>query len=192
MAKKKKRAETAKNILRQEDFKYLDQTGVVLPQLVLGIEIPYDRFGGEYPATDYKFKPGRTWLKIAHQTAGLACHQRLILGTLLTPISVAVAQGMAELEKKWLDSNAGLFGNSLDSILEYRADLKRLFGADCNGCHEGFEEAIYPVDIEFLPKLAADAWPKDLDELIEWESGWQRTIGCVGRWNLWILAQNSD
>ena len=178
--------------LTVEKFKYADQLGIQLPALILGIEVKPWEFEKPDLQRTYNFKPGRTWVNLAHQTAGLACNQHYIHATVLTPISEKVAHGMKMLEKKWLDSNAGVFGVSLKELNEYDADLRHLFGASCNSCHRGFEEGIYPIDIGCISQLAADDLPKELDDLIEWKDGWSRAIGCIGRYGLWVVGENSD
>jgi hypothetical protein len=175
-------------ILKVEDFKYYDQLGLTLPQLILGIEVNPK---SEY-SRDYKFKPGRKWIKLAHQTAGHACNQRYLICTALQPKSVEVLQKMQQLANKWDGSQAGCWGNSLDSLNEYRQDIKNLFGADCNFCHNDFEEGIYPIDIDFLIGLTDEKVPENLDDLVEWESGWDRSLGCLGRWKLFVLGENCD
>lgn len=181
--KKKDRGE-----LKLEDFKYHDSLGLTLPQLVLGIEVDPT---SEY-SKDYKFKPGRKWIKLAHQTAGHACNQHYLICTVLQPKSVEVLQKMQQLANQWEDSQAGCWTNSLETVLAYRASLKNLLGVDCNFCHKKFEGGIYPIDTEFLEKLTDEKFPKDLDDLIEWDSGWERGLGCIGRWGLFVLGPNSD
>ncbi len=177
--------------LTVEDFKYLDELGFPLPQLILGIEVDRSRLTGEQ--LDYKFKPGRQWHKIAHQTAGHACAQHYIVGTLLKPKTPQIQKGIAALNDKWLDSDAGVFGVSLEEVLTYRQDLKTLFGADCNQSYSKFEEGFYPLDLEFLPKLAADSLDVEkLDDMVEWPSGFARMCGMVGRWSLLIAGENGD
>lgn len=180
--------------LKLEDFHYADQLGLALPQLVLAIEIP--KRGFEEDARTYQFKLGRTWLKLAHQSAGHACHQHYLLATVLTPKTVKVAQGISALDRKWLDSQAGCWGVPLSGVLDYEADLKRLLGAGCNTSYRSFEEGFFPLDTEFLSAVAAEAdlasLPKDLDDLIEWRTGFERVGGSVGRWKLIVLGENSD
>lgn len=176
-----------------EQFKYVDDLGLSLPQLVLGIKIPRQKFGGDYPATDYNFKLGRSWLKIAHQTAGIACKQHYIVGTVLKPKSVSVAMSLSALDSRWYGSNVGALGCSLDNLIVYRSQLRELFNVDCNESHGDFEEGFAPIDVEFLPAMAADKLdPATLDDLIVWKSGWERSIGCLARWGLWVLCRNSD
>lgn len=174
-----------------EDFFYLPEP--FLPALILGIYVPASSFRSDLDSSrDYHFKRGREWKKIAHQTAGLACHQHYIIGTILKPTDHAL-EGMRILSKKWLDTNVGLGGGTLDELNEYRADLKRLFGADCNRSHRHFEEGFYGIDIEFARILTGEKLPwDDLDSLIEWKSGFDRAIGCINRWGLWVLGENCD
>jgi hypothetical protein len=192
MAKKK----SGKSRFNFGDFKYLDELGLTMPQLVLGIEIPGSCFDDEpgWSCHQYDLKSDRNWVKIAHQTAGLACHQHWMIGTFLKPKSVELLQNMQKLSDKWLDSNAGVFGLSLAEANEYDGDLKYLFGVGCNRSWKDMEEAFYPIDCtpENIAAMTDEVLPNDLDELIEWGSGWERAIGCVNRWRLFVLGLNSD
>jgi hypothetical protein len=107
---------------------------------------------------------------------------------------VEVLRGLQEIERKWLDSNVGVFGGpTIEQINDYERDLQRLFGASANGSHRDFAEALYPIDLEHLPKIAADCPDLEkLDEWIEWGSGWERSIGCLGRFKAYVLGRNSD
>jgi hypothetical protein len=177
------------------EFDYLDtDLGISLPQLVLGIEVRESDFNAkndDWSCRRYDLKKGWKWLKIAHQTAGLACHQRYMLGILLQPKSVEVLQNMHNLSDRWLDSNAGVFGLSMKEANEYSSDLKMLFEVDCNASWRDMEEAIYPIDCttENLAKLTSTKLPEDLDELVNWKDGWERAVGCVNRWSLRILGK---
>lgn len=181
-------------ILNYADFNYLDMDlRVTLPQLVLGIKVHDYQFKSESPFRSYKFKPGRKWINIAHQTSGIMCGQFYMIGTLLEPKSVEVLRGMQQLGAKWLDSNVGWGTPYIDTLIEYRDDLTRLLKADCNRSHGDFAEGIYPVDLEFLPNLAANCPDINvLDEEIEWESGLDRCVGSIGRWSCYVMAENSD
>lgn len=183
----------ARPTLKLEDFRYLDRQGITLPQIVLGIKHSRESFGSDYPPQKYTFKNGAPkFQNIAHQTSGLGCGQFYVTGTLLEPKSVEVLRGMQEIERKWLDSNVGTFGGStLETLNDYERDLQRLFGASANRTHRDFCEGLYPIDLERLPKLVANHPDLDqLDELIEWDTGWSRSLGCIGRWNVWILGNN--
>lgn len=182
-----------RSFLKQEDFRYADALGLPLPQLVLGLHVAQNQFESDFAPRDHRFKAGRKWLKIAHQAAGLACHQHYWVGTLLTPKDEKVAAGFVELSRNWLGSSTGVGGVSLTELSTYAADLKRLFGVTCDKSYRLFEEAHYPVDVECLPLLAADDLDlAKLDELIAWDSGMERAFGALGRWNLCILGRNSD
>lgn len=182
-------------VLKLEDFHYLDTQGIPFPQIVLGIKQYRECFSSDYPPRRHTFKSGAPkFQNIAHQTSGLGCGQFYITGTLLQPKSPEVLRGLQEIERKWLDSNVGVFGGaSLENLNDYERDLQRLFGASANRSHGDFFEALYPVDLEHLPKIAADCPDlENLDEFIEWGSGWERSLGCVGRFKAYILGQNSD
>jgi hypothetical protein len=168
-----------------------------LPRIILGI-IPPDRAFEESPRylwKEPKFKD-RTWLKIAHQTAGLSCNQKFIIGTILTPKSPEILRSINLLCDKWLDSNMGCWGLSLKEANEYENDLWRLFGANvgCNSSWKDLEEAWYPIDCtkNALNTLTSDTLPDNLDDLILWENGWERAMGCVNRWSIRVLGLNGD
>jgi len=176
--------------LNIEDFNYLPDSK--FPALVLGIHIPYDHFRSDSCAPNYRCKPGREWLKIVHQTGGVACSQHYWIGTIIKPTSL-VQEGMRLLAKKWYGSEVGVGIVPLDEIIAYRADLKRcLNGVDCNNSYSLFEEGHFPIDTEWINDLTDEAFPNDLDDLLEWENGFQRCAGCIGRWGLVVLGVNSD
>lgn len=180
---------------KQPKFGYLDYDyGLRLPQLVLATR-----------DINMNFSSAREWLAIEHQTAGHACHHHQIIATLLEPRDEQIVKNMEELCNKWLGSNAGIFGVTLNELFEYRTDLTRLFGkqVDCNTSHENFEEAIYPIDCssEALRVLAEDDLPYDLDELIDWGQAYteekrkqllNKFVGGLSRWELLILGENCD
>ncbi len=176
--------------MKREDFKYLDlDYGMPLPRLVLAITA-YE-YGGEF--RDYRFKPVRMFLPIAHQTAGHGCHQHYLYGTVLTPRE-EVAAAMQVINDHWLDTDCGCLGVSLDEVLAYRQQLQTLLHADCNRTYRDFEEGIYPIDYtpQTLSSLQTDVFPPDLDELIEWKDRLNRTAGLIGRWQVFILGENCD
>lgn len=176
----------------RDDFKYIDCTE--LPKIILGIKCHDWYFDKDTKKEEFDFIEGREWKKIAHQTAGVGCHQHYILGIILKPKSVDILKAMNSLSKKWDSSNTGCFGVSLNELNEYRDDLKRHFDLDCNNSYSDFEEGIYPIDCskEALEKMTDEQLPESLDDLIVWEKEINKFFGCIGRWNLWILGKNSD
>lgn len=190
MARTKKTSRPDIKTLKIEQFRASDTLGIALPQLILAIE-PDWRTLSQGDARDYQFKPSREWLKIEHQTGGHRCNQRLLIATLLTPKTSEIVKGITELARKWYDSQVGDH-RSLDSLIDYRTDLKELLGADCNLSYSKTEKGLYAIDLKFLSHLAVDALPKDLDDLIEFQSGWERAAGSIGRFGLYIMSKNSD
>lgn len=181
--------------LKIEDFHYLDERAMPMPQIVLGIKVHRECFSTDYPPRRYTFVAGAPkFQNIVHQTSGLGCGQFYVTGTLLEPKSPEILRGMQEIERKWLGSNVGVFGGaSLENLNDYECDLQRLFGASANRSHGDFCEALYPVDIEHLPKIAANCPDIEaLDEWIEWTGGFDRAAGSVNRWRCWIFGKNSD
>ncbi len=178
---------TAKAAPKIEDFQHLDTLGITLPKLALALELnPRDEY-----AVSYRFKAGRTWRQIVHRTAGARGHHRYLYVSFLTPKAPEVFAGIDFIARKWLGSQAGCLGVSLDRAVEYREDLRKHLRADCNVSHHGFEEGFYPIDLPFAAQLVADNLPADLDDLIKWRTSFEQSAGSVGRWKLVILGPSS-
>lgn len=177
---------------RSEQFRYPDDLGIRLPALVLGIEVEWYHASEDDGVRAYRFKAGSgfDFKPIVHQVGGLRCNHRYIVGTVLPWVNVEVLQNAQRLNERWYDSSVST-NCSMDTLNEYRADVKRLLGADANHSHS-FEEAYYPIDIEHLPKLTSATLPADYDDLIDFRDGFERAMGCMGRWSAVILASNSD
>lgn len=181
--------------LKIEDFHYLDERAVSMPQIVLGIKVYRECFSTDYPPRRHTFVNGAPkFQNIVHQTSGIGCGQFYVTGTFLQPKSAEILSALKEIEKKWLDSNIGALGGAtLEQLNDYESDLQRLFGASANHSHRDFCEGLYPIDLRYLPRIAAEHPDMDhLDDLIEWDSGLSRAMGSVGRWGAWILGTNSD
>ena len=172
------------------DFEHLDHTS--FPVLVLGIKYHNWMIKDNYEQK-YTFRQGREWKTIAHQTAGHACHQHYMIGTILKPKNVDILQSMNELTSHWLNSDCGVFGVGLEDINLYERQLQRHFGLTCNFSYRDFEEGIYPIDCtpEALKKMAEDP-PSYLDGEIIWENDLDKIAGSINRWRLWILGKNCD
>lgn len=170
-----------------DNYKYFNDNE--LPKLILGVKInpayPYEE--------EYKFKEGKDWIKIAHQTAGHACHQYYFIATVLTP-KIELIPKIKDICDEYLDSDIGCFGVNIQELNSYVDLLKNNLDVDCNWSYDNFEEGIYPIDysIENLKKLTDDIFPADLDRLIDWKEGLKKYIGCVHRWGIYILGNNCD
>lgn len=166
-----------------EGYDFLFLADEDIPALVLAIN--NDGWDEEY-----EFKEGRKWQKIQHQTAGYACHQHFLLGTILTPKD---HRALHRLCKRYDDSCLAQPA-SLEAILEYRSDLKELLDADCETSYWELEEGYYPIDAthENLQKLCTDELPGELDDLIKWRNDIQKLFGFIGRWRLYVLGDNCD
>lgn len=173
--------------VNRKDFNYTPDEK--LPSLVLGLKCHFNKDGVH--ESYFRFKNPAKWSLISHQTAGYACHQHHIIGRYLKPKD-SVKSKMAELSAKWLDSCAGCFGLQLTEILEYRNDIGKMFGADCNHSFSDFEEGIAPIDIEYLDKLTDERLPRKLDDLLIFDNSMHKAMGSLNRWNLWILMENCD
>ena len=65
----------------------------------------------------FTFKAGRVWHRILHQTAGLGCHHVRMWCTFLSP-KPGIIPILSEINKTWLDSNAGVLDVRLDDVLK--------------------------------------------------------------------------
>lgn len=171
--------------LRIEQFKPLSDDAA--PCLLLGIHYTHADFRSDYGAArDYRFKRvGPRWDKLTHRT-GLSRHHFWIC-TQLTPTVVAI-EGMRQLQKYYHDSGIGAVSPAtLDQLDEYRRKLRGWMGADANRSHSLFEEGLLPIDLEHLRRLTVDTFPAQLDDFIEWESGFERACNATTRWNLAVV-----
>ena len=187
-----------KNIIEKKhwtsDFQYLPEDS--LPSIVFGIKI-FSDYDLRY--WDMLDKTKREWKKIAHQTAGIGCHQHHMFGTILSP-KKGIEVCLNKLNDIWLDSCCGAFGVSLDEVLQYRENLIEFLDVDCNETYQDFEEGIAPIDcgseLENLKKLTNESFPKsaaDADDMfLKFDNSLDRLIGSMSRWRLFILMQNCD
>jgi hypothetical protein len=143
--------------------------------------------------TRLRFKGGS--VLIDHQTSGIACGRLDARGVVLRPRPRVLA-GMQLIERHWFDTSMGAFGTTLEDVLYYRMQLRDLIHpqADCNFSYTLFEEAAYPIDtsVKVLREICEDEIPDSLDDLIDFDGPFSRTLGSVGRWKCLILAENSD
>ena len=166
----------------REKYKFLDMDyDLKFPQLILAV------------ADECEFTSDRIFISIQHQTAGHACHQHYMSGTILTP-KPSVQTAINTICDSWLDSDVGCFGVTFNNLTKYRQQLVDLLEVDCQWSYPQFEEAIYPVDCckEYLDKLCEDKLPDELDDLIVWKSDWDKVCGSINRWNLYLMGENCD
>jgi hypothetical protein len=172
----------------KDNYQYIEDGE--LPVLVLGIPIHW-----QYPET-YNAKPSDEfqWRKIVHQTAGYACRQHYIEGLVL-PVTSKVKDFMRLIESRYIETQICQPAR-LETAVSYQAELKRMFGGAvcCENSYHMLEEGIYPIDVtaEVLEILTTAKLPKELDDLIQWESDLEQLCGILGRWHLFILGENSD
>ena len=166
--------------LDPKECQYLNYSD--LPTLVLAV---HDK---------YSFNDARKWKPIAHQTAGHACNQHYMMGTILQP-RPEIAGRIHEINRHWLWSDVGALRVTLDDIIKYRNQLNGLLAVDCNYSYQDFEEGIYPIDCspDVVRKLSLDYIPDNFDEaFIQWRSDFEKFAGSFNRWHLYILGDNCD
>lgn len=136
--------------------------------------------------------PGRKWEMFEHQCGGVSCNHQRIFGTKLNPHPAKIA-GIKALCDRWYGTEE--WGNSrltLASANLYQESLREFIGANCNHSFRTFAEAWYPVDEDFAAQLTDEPLPIDFDDLIDWTKSPDKIFGCLNRWSLVILGENSD
>lgn len=133
------------------------------------------------------------WVKVSHQHGGLSCDQTTLTGIFLTP-RTGVEDKMRSLHARFDIGVVGMFGVSLKTLNEYAAALQETLGESCDETYRSFSEALYPIDIgeETLARLTENKLPENLDDLFAWGPGLSKTFGSVGRWKVYVIAENSD
>lgn len=155
-------------------------------EIVLGMIMHLDEKPEHVPL------PGRKWEMFEHQCGGVACGHQRIFGTKLNPHPSRL-HGLKELCDRWYGTEEwGGSSLSLNAATRYRESLKELLQVDCNESFRTFAEAWYPVDADFAQSLTDESLPKDFDDLIDWSKSPDKFFGCLNRWALVILGENSD
>jgi hypothetical protein len=143
--------------IKHKNCSYLESD--VLPLLILATR------------ENYKFTDTRTWMLIAHQTAGNGCHQNYLMGTVLKP-RTSVLPTLQEIVGGWYGSNYGFTERPLSGVLRYRAQLRKI-DVDCERSYPDFEEGMYPIDCtrDNLQRMTTERLPVNLDKLVNWKNG---------------------
>ena len=168
------------------------------PRLLLGFRLGAEDAvnPGDSSPLAYPVKPERTWLKLDHQTAGVACRQVYLYVTELEP-KADVMPMLKELAERYYDA-LGWSPPTLDEANQYRGFLREKLNVDCNATYVDLEEALYPVDptLEHLRHLSTDELPDDLGDLFDWgdPSGIAGLNRLRARFHLrcYVIAENSD
>lgn len=168
------------NKIHPKKCKYL--ASEELPALVLALETE----NSIHP--DYK---DREWKYIAHQTAGVMCHQHYMLALELS-IKPELKKPIHDLIEHYYESMFGLGFATLTDMNKYRAYIKKNLKVDCNLSFHALEEGYYPIDVKYADKLTNDFLPKNLDDFLDFKTPVHKLLGCLNRWKLFILGENSD
>ncbi len=164
-------------------FQGLEEYGIEFPQLVFATQ-----------QLNLNLVPDREWLSLTHKV-GPDGKQYHLLATILAPKNDAILEGMQQLTDKWFRSR--IQHPTLEQANEYTTDLSKLLGKRVisNYAYIDLAEGIYPVDCErhALGRLTFDKLPQDFNELVDWtgKSPFDKMCGCLGRWELFILGENS-
>ena len=164
-----------------------DETGQPDPILVLAT-----------PATSesvkWNFKPGREWYWIDHQAAGVGCRHPEFVVTILD-IRPEALEKLRDLDAEYCGSDLGVFGVPLSAYIKYQEYLAAIDPAlTCETSYGDLIEAVYPIDYTAgaVAALTTEELPADLNTLVKWDNPLDEFLGCVNRWRLLLLGQNSD
>lgn len=149
---------------------------------------------------------GFAWTAVAHQTAGVACHHRYLVGIplRLSESGALLAHRITSFQQH-PHSCIGLGGRTLSDLAEYH-ELVTSLGLSAERCFEHLEEGIYPIDVDHASTFSATPVPTDdelsapLDENDEEASAFDRLASLVARFAspgtispaLWVLGENCD
>jgi hypothetical protein len=149
---------------------------------------------------------GFDWLAVAHQTAGVACNQRYLVGIplRLTESGALMAHRLATFQQS-PHVCVGASSQKLSDLAEYHRLVSSL-GLSAERCFKRLEEGIYPIDAEYAPLFSATPVPTEeeltppLDEDSESASAFDRLASLLARFAspgatypaLWVLGENCD
>ncbi len=167
----------ATRFLKESDFSTLSKKD--LPGLYLGI------VHGKKEIIDdgvvfLRFSERKRWNKIIHGGKFFLCTRVAVQDNVDSGIK-NVAQNMSAV--KFVDETP-----SLSQIGFYNNLLNKNLCVGCNYSFRSLSNGILPIDINNLDLLSKEKFPKDLDEMVSWESGFQRCAGVENRWGLWIFV----
>jgi len=133
------------------------------------------------------------WTSLTHQGGGHACTS-FKRDCIILPIREEMYKKIQQLASKWLGTDVGAFGGPcLDDVNDYSKDLA-LLGLSCNVTYKEMMEAVYPFDLTrgSLQMLTAAELPEDLDDLLTFNSDFDKLFGSFFRWEAFILGENCD
>ena len=137
-------------------------------------------------------EPSR-WVRLLHQGGGHACSS-FERDCIILPIKESMYKKVQQLADKWLDSEVGFWGGPcLTDAVDYNKDLE-LLGLTCNVTYKEMMEAVYPFDLMrgALQILTDAELPEDLDDLLSFDSDFNKMLGSICRWEAFILGENCD
>ena len=99
--------------------------------------------------------PEYRWSLIQHQVAGTWVRQQPFCGLRLT-MRPEIAKLAVAIHHRWYATDLGRPQTRLSTIVEYR-DMLGSADLDCDESYEHLAEGFYPIDPEFLDRVAVDA-----------------------------------
>ena len=123
--------------------------------------------------------------------ARLAAAGRYYHATVLVPRDINVAGSLNALDAEWCGvRQAPGGGPPLGEAQRYALHLQKRFGegAECGASYSRLAAGHYPLDLGALSLLTSEALPANLDELLEWNNGWERAAGSADRWHLVVIG----
>jgi hypothetical protein len=146
-----------------------------------------------------QYKKDGGFVKLNVQSAGISCHQHSYTGWVLEPLNAKVYEGMISLNNRYLDSCIAEHA-SLKTVNEYNQYLKDHLDVESQSRYYLFEEAVYPVDNQYISKLShVKDLKKFLKSKISYETVGKKSIFDNMRpfWDLqavqlYIFGENCD
>ena len=163
------------------------------PLVVFGVEVdPGD-------IQERMLPQGYRWVAVGHQTAGVACHHRHLIGICLSPRPERYlhVDALGRFAHDRAGGCVGPFGLGLSEVVAY-ASLVDELGLSAEFVWQDVEEGCSPLDVRCASLLSDTAVP-GMDELYpvpEGVTGLEALRAgppLVGNpWRVWVLGENCD
>lgn len=175
----------ATRFLKESDF--LPLQGGELPGLYLGISYSQEQIVDEGVVL-LRFFERKRWKKVLRSPgSGFGVKKKQFLLCTRVKTSKSIDDSIKAVIEEFSPARFSGGELSLSQISIYNNALSKHLSAGCNYSFKNLSNGFFPIDISFLDNLSQEKFPKDLDEMVSWDSGFQRCAGSQNRWGLWIL-----
>jgi hypothetical protein len=181
----------ARDIADQQAADHVSYPGA--PLVLFGVEV--DR----HDLSHWEFPPNYPWMAVAHQTAGIACHHRYLIGIPLAPRPDRF-NDIAALATFAHDRASGCVGAlavGLSDLVAYAALLDDL-GLSAQDAWPALEEGCSPLDERCAAVLSDTAVPSRDERYPIPENATALEALRAGPplvnnpWKVWVLGENCD